>query len=82
MIRYIRVRYDWLSHQDILTEEIVKRRVWEAVSAWMRDPFLERNFFKDAVKGTSAQSVQRLLCGEHRLIVIGVKITANNQTFD
>jgi len=23
------LRYDWLSHQDILTEEIIKRRVRE-----------------------------------------------------
>ena len=23
------LRYDWLSHQDILTEEIIKRRVTE-----------------------------------------------------
>jgi thioredoxin-like negative regulator of GroEL len=37
MVRCIRLRYDWLSDQDILTEEIIKRRVREPVTAWMRD---------------------------------------------
>ena len=79
MVGDIRLRYDWLSHQDILTEEIIKRRVWEAVSAGMRDPLLEGKLFKDAAKATSAQSVQRLLCGEHRLIVVCVKIPSNDE---
>jgi hypothetical protein len=47
MVRHIRLRYDWLSHHHILTEEIVKRRVREPVSAGMRDPLLEGKFFKD-----------------------------------
>jgi len=51
MVRYIRPRYDWLSHHHILTEEIIKRRVREPVSAGMRDPLLEGKFFKDAGEG-------------------------------
>src|SRR6266480_1890737 len=69
MVRHIRLRYDWLSHHDILTEEIVKRRVREPVSAGMRDPLLEGNCVKHAAKRASAQSVECLLCGEYRLIV-------------
>src|SRR5438046_3078380 len=79
MVRDIGVRYDWFSHHHILTEEIVKRRVRESVSAGMRDPLLEGKVFKGVTKGTSAQSVQRLLCGEHRLIVVCVKIPSNNE---
>src|SRR6266496_46789 len=79
MVRHNRLCYDWRSHQHILTEEIIKRRVREPVAAGMRDPLLEGKFFKDAAKGTSAQSVQCLLCGEHRLIVVCVKIPSNNE---
>ena len=79
MVRHIRLRYDWLSHLHVLTEEIVKRRVREPVSAWMRNPLLEGNCVKHAAKRTSAQSVQCLLCGEHRLIVVCVKIPSNNK---
>jgi len=52
MVRHIRLRYDWLSHHYILSEEIVKRRVREPVSAGMRDPLLEGKFFKDAGEGS------------------------------
>src|SRR6476646_6155706 len=79
MVRDIRLRYDWLSHHHILTEEIIKRRVREPVSAGMRDPLLEGKVFKNVAKGTSAQSVQCLLCGEHRLIVVRVKISSNDE---
>jgi hypothetical protein len=79
MVRHIRLRYDWLSHHHILTEEIVKRRVREPVGAGMRDPLLEGKFFKDVAKPISAQSVQRLLCGEHRLIVVCIEIPSNNE---
>ena len=53
MIRCIRPRYDWLSHLHALTEEIVKRRVREPVSAGMRDPLLEGNCVKYAPKSIS-----------------------------
>ena len=33
MVRHIRLRYDWLSHSHVPTEEIVKRRVREPVTA-------------------------------------------------
>src|SRR6476660_4578517 len=79
MVRHIRLRYHWLSHQHILGEEIIKRRVREPMSAGMRDPLLEGKVFKDVAKGTSAQSVQRLICGEHRLVVGCVKIPSNNE---
>ena len=55
MVRCIRLRYDWLSHLHILTEEIIKRRVRDPWVPGMRDPLLERKFFKDAGKGASAQ---------------------------
>src|SRR4029077_15595361 len=67
------------SHQNILTEEIIKRRVREPVSAGMRNPLLDGKFFKNAAKCRSVQSVQRLLCGEHRLIVVCVKIPSNDE---
>jgi len=68
MVRHIRLRYDWLSHHHILPEEIIGRRVREPVVAGMRDPLLEGKFFKDAGEGpTSAQAVQRLLCGRTSL---------------
>src|SRR6476660_1240931 len=79
MVRHVRLRYDGLSHHHILTEEIVKRRVREPVIAGMRNTLLEGKVFKHVAKGTSAQSVQRLLCGEHRLIVVRVKIPSNNE---
>src|SRR6476620_11144595 len=79
MVRHIRLRYDWLSHQHILTEEIIKRRVREAVVAGMRDTLLEGKFFKGVAKGTSAQSIERLLCGEHRLIVVCIEIPSNDK---
>ena len=82
MIRHIRLRYDWLSHLHVLTEEIVKRRVREPVSAGMRDPLLERNSFKRASVCRARKSVQCFLSGEHLLVVICIKIAANNQTFD
>jgi hypothetical protein len=62
-----------------LTEKIIKRRVREPMSAGMRNPLLEGKVFKGVAKGTSAQSVQRFLCGEHRLIVVCVKIPSNNK---
>ncbi len=79
MVRDVCLRYDWLSHLHVFTEEIVKRSVREPVSAWMRDPLLEGNCVKHAAKRTSAQSVQCLLCGEHRLIVVCVKIPSNDK---
>src|SRR4051794_36864593 len=79
MVRDIRLCYDWPSHHHILSEEIVKRRVREPVGAGMRDPLLEGKFFKNVAKGTSAQSLQCLLCGEHRLIVVCVKIPSNDE---
>jgi hypothetical protein len=79
MIRDIRLCYDWLSHHHILTEEIVTRRVREPVAAGMRDPLREGKVFKGVAKGTSAESVQRLLSGEHRLIVVCVKIPSNDE---
>ena len=81
MVRHIRLRYDWLSHLHVLTEEIVKRRVREPVSAGMRDPLLEGNCVKHAAKRATAQSVQCLLFGEHRLIVVCVKIPSNDELF-
>ena len=48
----------WLSHHHILTEEMIKRRVRESVSAGMRDPLPKGKVFKDVAKGTRAQSVQ------------------------
>ena len=60
---------------------MIKRRVRESVSAGMRDPLPKGKVFKDVAKGTRAQSVQCLLCGEHRLIVVCVKIPANNDLF-
>jgi hypothetical protein len=79
MVRHIRLRYHWLSHLHILSEEIIKRRVREPVSAGMRNPLLKRNSFKHAAECPIAQSLQRLLCGEHRLIVVCVKIPADNE---
>ena len=79
MVRCIRLRYDWLSHQDTLTEEIIKRRVRESMIGGMRDPLFEGNCVKHAAKRTSAQSVQCFLCGEHRLISVCVKIPSTNE---
>src|SRR5262245_32634000 len=79
MVRYTRLCYYWLSHHHVLTKEIIKRCVRKPVSARMRDPLLQGKFFKNVAKGTSAQSVQRLLCGEHRLIVVCVKIPSNDE---
>ena len=45
----------------------------------MRDTLLEGKFFKGVAKGTSAQSIQRLLCGEHRLIVVCIEIPSNDK---
>ena len=75
MIRHIRLRYQWLSHQHIFSE----RRVREPVSPGMRDPLLEGNCFKHAAECTGAQGIQCLLCGEHRLIMVCVKIPSNNE---
>jgi hypothetical protein len=33
MVRHIRLRYDWFSHPHILTEQIIKRRIRESVTA-------------------------------------------------
>jgi hypothetical protein len=79
MVRRIRLRYHWLSNHHIPTEEVIKRRVRESVAAGMRDTLLEGKFFKGVAKGTSAQSVQCLLCGEHRLIMVCIEIPSNNE---
>ena len=79
MVRHIRLRYDWLSHHDILTEEIIEGRVWEPVTTGMGNPLLERNSFENIAECAIGQGVQRLLCGEHRLIVVCVKIPSNNK---
>jgi hypothetical protein len=66
MVGYIRLRYDWLSHQHILTEEIIKRRVREPVSAGMRDALHSREGNK---KKQSLRNFQRKRLG---LVVLRV----------